>query len=71
MSGLGRRAFRETAYQAQAQQRVTFVVWNVGARSRVLTFGTRAAASTTPAAVSEGKTVQVARSITAKLPTGH
>ncbi|MET7567973.1 hypothetical protein ABZT04_05640 [Streptomyces sp. NPDC005492] len=61
---LGRHAFRETAYQIQARQHLTFVVWTTGARTWVLTLGT--ATST----ASHDKVVQVARSITAKLPTG-
>ncbi|MEV6478805.1 hypothetical protein [Streptomyces sp. NPDC051576] len=62
---LGRHAFRETAYQIQARQHLTFVVWTTGARTWVLTLGT--AASTEP----HDEVAQVARSITAKLPTGR
>ena len=62
---LGQRAFRETAHQTQAQQHLTFVVWKSGARTRVLPF------STTATGASEDKVVQVARSITAKLPVGQ
>jgi hypothetical protein len=71
VSDLGRRAFRETTHQVQARQHITFVVWNPGARTWVLTFATTADTSTTPATVSDDKVVQVARSITAKLPAGQ
>ncbi|MGW6905733.1 hypothetical protein [Streptomyces sp. NPDC054940] len=71
VSGLGDQAFRETAYQVQTRQQITFVVWNSGTRTWVLSLATRANASTTPAAVSDDKVVQVARSITAKLPAGR
>ncbi|MEV0468926.1 hypothetical protein [Streptomyces prunicolor] len=66
---LGRRAFRETASQTQVRQRITFVVWNTGARSWVLTFATTEGTSTAPTTVSHDTVVQVAHSITAKLPT--
>ncbi|GAA3827489.1 hypothetical protein GCM10022403_071000 [Streptomyces coacervatus] len=71
VSGLGRRAFRETAYQIQARQHITFVVWNSGARTWVLTFATTADTRTKPATVSDDKVVRVARSVTAKLPAGR
>ncbi|KPI05884.1 hypothetical protein OK074_4374 [Actinobacteria bacterium OK074] len=67
---LGGRAFRETAYQVQAQQSITFVVWNVGTRTWVLTFATTASGTTTADSTSGDKVVQVARAITAKLPAG-
>ncbi|WP_030595647.1 hypothetical protein [Streptomyces fulvoviolaceus] len=71
VSDLGRQAFRETSYQIQARQHITFVVWNSGTRTWVLTFATTADTSATPATVSDDKVVQVARSITAKLPAGQ
>lgn len=71
VSDLGRQAFRETSYQIQAQQHITFVVWNSGTRTWVLTFATTADTSATPATVSDDKVIQVARSITAKLPAGQ
>ena len=71
VSDLGRHAFRETAYQVQAGQNITFVVWNSGARTWVLTFATTADTSTTPATVPDDKVVRTARSITAKLPAGQ
>ncbi|WP_405993752.1 hypothetical protein [Streptomyces sp. NBC_00986] len=70
VSGLGRRAFRETAYQTQAKQQLTFVVWNAGSRNWVMTYATAASTSAAPATVSDDKVVGAARSITAKLPTG-
>lgn len=71
VSDLGRQAFRETSYQIQAQQHITFVVWNSGTRTWVLTFATTADTSATPATVSDDKVIQVARSITAKLPASQ
>ena len=71
VSSLGQRAFRETSYQTQARQRITFVVWNAGYRTWVLTHATMADTPTTAAAASDDKVVQVARSITAKLPTSR
>jgi hypothetical protein len=75
VSGLGRQAFRETAYQTQAKQRITFVVWNAGSRNWVLTSATASTGSTvtstTPTTASDDTVVQVARSITAKLPAGQ
>lgn len=71
LSGLGRQAFRETAHQVQTRQHITFVVWNSGARAWVLSFATTADTSTKPATVSDDKVVQVARSISAKLPAGR
>jgi len=65
VSGLGRQAFRETAYQTQAGQHITFVVWDAGTGTWVLTF------ATTADPVSDDKVVQVARSLTAKLPAGQ
>jgi hypothetical protein len=65
VSDLGQRDFRETAHQAQAPQHITFVVWNAGARTWVLTF------ATTTDTVPDDKVVQVARSITPKFPTGR
>ncbi|MFK0282201.1 hypothetical protein ACIQVL_17265 [Streptomyces sp. NPDC090499] len=70
VSGLGRTAFRETAYQTQAGQQLTFVVWDSGARTWVLTFAATADTPTTPATASDDKVVRTARSITAKLPAG-
>ncbi|MFI6548620.1 hypothetical protein ACIBO9_35790 [Streptomyces prunicolor] len=70
VDALGRQAFRETASQTQVRQRITFVVWNTGTRSWVLTFATTKGTSTAPTTVSDDTVVQVARSITAKLPTG-
>lgn len=70
VSGLGRQAFRETAYQTQSKQRLTFVVWNAGSRNWVMTYATAASTSAAPATVSDDKVVGAARSITAKLPTG-
>ena len=70
VSGLGRQAFRETAYQIQSKQRLTFVVWNAGSRNWVMTYATAASTSAAPATVSDDKVVGAARSITAKLPTG-
>jgi hypothetical protein len=55
VSDLGRKAFRETAYQAQARQHITFVVWNSGARTWVLTFATTAGTPTAPATVSDDR----------------
>ncbi|MCZ0997521.1 DUF3558 family protein [Streptomyces mirabilis] len=69
VSRLGRQSFRETAYQVQARQHLTFVVWNAGARTWVLTFATTGDTSTTPTTASDDKVVEVARSITAKLPS--
>lgn len=63
-NGLGRQAFRETAYQVESRQHVTFVVWNAGTRTWVLTH------STTTAPVPADDVVRVARSVTARLPTG-
>lgn len=71
VSDLGRRAFRETAYQVKAGQHLTFVVWNSGARTWVLTFAATADISTRPAPVSDDKVVEAARSISAKLPAGN
>ncbi|WBO65030.1 hypothetical protein [Streptomyces camelliae] len=71
VSGLGRQAFRESAHQSQEQQQITFVVWNAGARTWVLTYATAAPGSTAPTAVPDDKAVQLARSLTAKLPTGR
>ncbi|MER5429441.1 hypothetical protein [Streptomyces sp. NPDC002588] len=65
VSDLGRQAFRETSYQIQAGQHITFVVWDSGAGTWVLTF------ATTADGVPSDKVVQVARSITAKLPAGQ
>jgi len=71
VSYLGRRAFRETAYQVKARQHITFVVWNSAARTWVLSFATTAdTASTAPTGVADDKVVRVARSITARLPAG-
>ncbi|MEU9456467.1 hypothetical protein [Streptomyces sp. NPDC048277] len=61
---LGAQAFRETAYQVQTRQHLTFVVWNPGPRTWVLTFATAAATA------ADDEVVRVARSITAKLPAG-
>ncbi|MFD4556713.1 hypothetical protein ACFWP5_20775 [Streptomyces sp. NPDC058469] len=77
VDALGRQAFRETAYQTRAKQRLTFVVWNTRARNWVLpsaTATTGTVTSTTPAnptTVPHDTVVQVARSITAKLPAGQ
>ncbi|WP_416979604.1 hypothetical protein [Streptomyces sp. T028] len=71
VSGLGLHAFRKTAHQVKARRHITLVVWNAGARTWVLTFATAANTSTTPATVSEDKVLQVARSITSKLPAGE
>lgn len=65
VSDLGRQAFRETSYQIQAGQHITFVVWDSGAGTWVLTY------ATTADSVSSDKVVQVARSITAKLPAAQ
>ncbi|MEV8539514.1 hypothetical protein [Streptomyces sp. NPDC051572] len=46
------------------------VVWNTGAQSWGLTFATTTGTSTEPTTVPHDTVVQVARSITAKLPTG-
>ncbi|WP_406127458.1 hypothetical protein [Streptomyces sp. NBC_00989] len=70
VDALGRRAFRETAYQTQAKQQLTFVVWNAGSRNWVLTYATTASTSAAPATVSDDKVAGAARSITTKLPTG-
>ncbi|WP_327404577.1 hypothetical protein OG194_33895 [Streptomyces sp. NBC_01288] len=70
VSGLGRQAFRETAYQTQAKQQLTFVVWKAGSRNWVLTYATAANTPSAPATVSDDKVTGAARSITAKLPTG-
>ncbi|MFC8517679.1 hypothetical protein [Streptomyces sp. NPDC057257] len=64
VGGLGRRAFRESAYQVQAGEHLTFVVWNAGTRTWVLTSATTAKGA---AAAYDGL-VEVARSITARLP---
>lgn len=72
VSGLGRQAFRETAYQTQAKQRLTFVVWNTGTRDWVLTLATVTPTPTSPTTAPDTDTVvRAARSITAKLPTGR
>ena len=71
VDGLGRQAFRETAYQTQAKQQLTFVVWNAGSRNWVLTLATDAPSETTPTTAPNDTVVQVARSITGKLPTGQ
>ncbi|WP_406443302.1 DUF3558 domain-containing protein [Streptomyces sp. NBC_01613] len=71
VSNLGRQAFRETSYQIQARQHITFVVWHSGAGTWVLTFATTADTSTPPTTASDDKLVQVARSITTKLPAGQ
>ena len=70
VTALGRQAFRETAYQTQAKQQLTFVVWNAGSRTWVLTYATATSTPSAPATVSDDKVVEAARSITAKLPTG-
>ncbi|MFG2781540.1 hypothetical protein ACGFY7_27295 [Streptomyces prunicolor] len=70
VDALGRQAFRETAYQTQSKQQLTFVVWNAGSRNWVMTYATAASTSAAPATVSDDKVVEAARSITAKLPTG-
>jgi len=71
VNGLGRQAFRETAYQTQSKQHLTFVVWNAGSRNWVLTFATGTSTSTPPTTASNDTVVQAARSITAKLPAGQ
>ncbi|MFJ2112525.1 MULTISPECIES: hypothetical protein [unclassified Streptomyces] len=71
VSGLGTQGFRETAYQIQAGQHLTFVVWNTGTRSWVLTFATTADTPATPSAASDDKVVRMAQSLTAKLPAGR
>ncbi|KUM68779.1 hypothetical protein [Streptomyces curacoi] len=71
VSDLGRRGFRETSRQVQARQHITFVVWDAGARTWVMTFATSADTSTKPTPVSDDKVVRVARSVTAKLPPGQ
>ena len=71
VNGLGRQAFRETAYQTQSKQQLTFVVWNAGTRNWVLTFATGTSTSTPPTTASNDTVVQAARSITAKLPAGQ
>ena len=68
---LGHQAFRETAYQTQAKQQLTFVVWNTGTRNWVLTLATDSPSETTPTTAPNDTVVQVARSITGKLPTGQ
>lgn len=65
--GLGQQAFRETAYQTQAGQHITFVVWTSGAKTWVLTFTTTATSLTAPVTVPDDKVVQAARSITTGL----
>ncbi|MFJ2904122.1 hypothetical protein [Streptomyces sp. NPDC087212] len=69
VSGLGTQAFRETAYQTQARQSITFVVWNAGTRNWVLTLAKTSATPTTPPAATNDPVVKVARTLTAKLPT--
>ena len=71
VDALGRQAFRETAYQTQAKQQLTFVVWNAGTRNWVLTLATVAPSEATPTTAPNDTVVQVARSITGKLPTGR
>ncbi|WP_405971664.1 hypothetical protein OG496_18730 [Streptomyces sp. NBC_00988] len=53
------------------RQRISFVVWNTGARSWVLTFATTTGTSTEPTTVPHDTVVQVARSITARLPASR
>jgi hypothetical protein len=71
LTHLGRQAFRETAYQLQTRQHITFVVWDAGTRTWVLTFGTTANTSKTPPTVSDDKAVRLARSLTPKLPASQ
>ncbi|WP_416959899.1 hypothetical protein [Streptomyces sp. Agncl-13] len=71
VNALGRQAFRETAYQTQSKQQLTFVVWNAGTRNWVLTFATGTTTPTTATTASNDTVVQAARSITTKLPTGQ
>ncbi|WP_033284242.1 hypothetical protein [Streptomyces sp. NRRL F-525] len=71
VDAVGRQAFRETAYQTQAKQQLTFVVWNTGSRNWVVTLATDAPSETTPTTAPHDTVVQVARSITGKLPTGR
>ncbi|WP_405839332.1 hypothetical protein [Streptomyces sp. NBC_01518] len=71
VDALSRQAFRETAYQTQAKQQLTFIVWNTGTRNWVLTLATDSPSETTPTTAPNDTVVQVARSITGKLPTGR
>lgn len=71
VNALGHQAFRETAYQTQAKQQLTFVVWNTGTRNWVLTLATDSPSEPTPTTVPHDTVVQVARSITGKLPAGQ
>ncbi|QNP68651.1 hypothetical protein IAG44_03675 [Streptomyces roseirectus] len=63
VSGLGERAFRETAYQTQAHQNVTFTVWNAGARTWVLTYASTGEGPVAPGAVGDDEVVGVARTL--------
>ncbi|MET8976434.1 hypothetical protein ABZX85_12540 [Streptomyces sp. NPDC004539] len=63
VTGLGTRAFRETAYQTQTGQRITFTVWDAGTRTWVLTYATAAGTPGAPPAVADDAVVKVAKSL--------
>ncbi|MFM9610660.1 hypothetical protein [Streptomyces niveiscabiei] len=66
VTGLGTRAFRETAFQTETRQRVTFTVWEAGARAWVLTYAVAAATPGTPGAVADDPVVRVAKSLSVR-----
>ncbi|WP_416969567.1 hypothetical protein [Streptomyces sp. 4F14] len=66
VSGLGKQAFRETAFQTQTRQRVTFTVWDAGTRAWVLTYAVAAGTPGTPGAVGDDPVVRVAKSLSVR-----
>lgn len=66
VTGLGKRAFRETAFQTETRQRVTFTVWEAGARAWVLTYAVAVGTPGTPGAVAGDPVVRVAKSLSVR-----